>query len=311
MNMHTGVPAVSVVMSVHNGGADLHASIRSILDQTGVDLELIVVDDGSTDDTAALLDQLAAEDARLRKLHQNNQGLTVALARGCALARGRFIARQDCGDISLPGRLRAELDAFEHAPDAALVSCATRFVGPAGELLYEVSIDSATADASLLTLSPQDIRGPAHHGSTMFPRALYEQVGGYRKEFYFAQDLDLWTRMIEHGRHRVIQETFYQASFALGSISSLHRARQIATAQAILECARLRRAGEDESTALAQAALIRPEKQGATPAERAAALYFVGVCLRKRNDARAKDYFRRALRTYPLHLKSAYRFLLG
>jgi glycosyltransferase involved in cell wall biosynthesis len=304
-------PLVSVVMSAYNGADFLGDSVRSILAQEGVDFELIVVNDGSSDGSTLLLDRFAEADSRVRVIHQDNRGVTRALARGCALARGTYIARQDCGDLSLPGRLLNELRAMESGPGTALVSCATRFVGPQGELLYDVAVGEADAMAGLLTLELQNLRGPAHHGSTLFRRDLYERVGGYREQFYFAQDLDLWIRLAELGGHTALPDLLYLATFSPRSISSLQRRRQIASARIILECARLRRAGLSESQAIGRAASIVPDGRGAGASDIASALYFVGVCLRKRGDPRARQYFRDALRAYPLHFKSAVRLLAG
>jgi glycosyltransferase involved in cell wall biosynthesis len=100
------VPRISVVTSVYNGERYLRESLESVLSQEGVDLELIVVDDGSEDSTPEILADSATRDPRLRVLTQENRGLTVALIRGCAEARGEFIARHDLDDLSLPGRLR-------------------------------------------------------------------------------------------------------------------------------------------------------------------------------------------------------------
>lgn len=307
----SGNPLVSVVMSVYNGADALRATVESVLAQKDVDFEFIVVNDGSNDASAAVLDGCAATDSRVRVLHQDNSGLTRALIRGCTLARGTYIARQDCGDLSLPGRLRDELQAFEVHAKAALVSCATRFVGPQGEPLYEVVIGEDDATAGLLTLDMRRLRGPSHHGSTLFRRDLYERVGGYREQFYVAQDIDLWTRLVEHGPHIALPAFLYQASFALDSISSRHRRLQIESSRAILECARLRRAGLSEAPVLARMGKLRPDGGNAAASDEASALYFVGVCLRKRGDPRAKQYFRAALRANPLHLKSAVRFLAG
>jgi glycosyltransferase involved in cell wall biosynthesis len=304
-------PKVSVVMGVHNGASSLGSTINSILEQDGVDLEFIVVDDGSSDDTPSILSDLASRDARLRVIHQERGGLTRALMRGCAEARAPYIARQDCGDISLPERLKIELALLESHGEVALVSCATRYVGPGGEWLYDAAVSPEQADHGLLALDLRTIHGPAHHGSTMFRRDIYEKVGGYRKEFYFAQDLDLWTRLAERGRHVALPEILYQATFALNSISSLHRERQIECAQAIFECARSRRAGQSEASGLSRAALIRPRAQKPRRMDMAAALYFVGGCLRQHGDRRARQYFLQALRTHPLHWKSALRLLLA
>src|SRR5262245_47015027 len=128
-------PEVSVVMSVHNGASHLVATLDSILSQEGVELEFIAVNDGSTDKSAQILDDYAQRDDRMRVVHQDNTGLTVALIRGCGIARGEFIARQDVGDVSLPGRLARQRAILDAEPAVVMVSCATRFVGPADEEL--------------------------------------------------------------------------------------------------------------------------------------------------------------------------------
>lgn len=305
-------PEISVVMSVYNGASQLRKSADSILSQEGVKLELIVVNDGSTDESEKILDEYARDDRRVRVIRQENQGLTRALIAGCAAARGKYIARHDVGDISLSGRLLRQLTRIQLSAECAVVSCGTRFVGPKGEHLYDVGDETADAMASLLTLNLRQIRGPSHHGSTLFSKDCYQRAGGYRAEFYFAQDLDLWIRLAEQGTHTVMPELLYQASLDVGSISGLHRKEQIETATIILESARLRRAGLDQAPALRKAALIRPDSQRKTDRlQRARALYFIGVCLNRRGDPQARNYFRQALHAFPLHFKSAARLVLG
>jgi glycosyltransferase involved in cell wall biosynthesis len=303
---------VSVVMSVYNGATDLRTSVDSILSQEGVNLELIVVNDGSTDHSANILQEYAGTDERVRVISQQNQGLTRALIVGCAAARGKYIARQDAGDISLPSRLMKQLERIRETPDSAFVSCGTRFVGPKGEHLYDVSRDTSEATSRLLTLRPEEIEGPSSHPSTLFSRSLYERAGGYRSAFYFAQDLDLWLRLAEHGSHVVIPEILYEASVTVESISGLHRKEQLALTTIILEGARLRRKGISEQRILKQAESIRPlVRRPTSRLVRARAFYFIGSCLRRRNNSQAAYYFRQALKSYPLHLKSAMRLLVG
>ena len=116
-------PLVSVVLPVRNGAADLPKAIDTILAQTFTDFELIVVNDGSTDGTAAVLD--AIRDPRVRVVHQENMGLAAALNRGISLARGRYIARQDHDDWAKPTRLEKQVAFMEANPDCALVgTCA-------------------------------------------------------------------------------------------------------------------------------------------------------------------------------------------
>src|SRR5262245_31636274 len=101
-------PEVSVVMSVYNGASHLAATIDSILSQEEVELEFIVVNDGSTDGSGDILDRYALQDGRVRVTHQGRAGLTRALIAGCEIAKGKFIARQDAGDFSFPSRLKSQ-----------------------------------------------------------------------------------------------------------------------------------------------------------------------------------------------------------
>jgi glycosyltransferase involved in cell wall biosynthesis len=303
-------PEISVVMSVYNGASHLRETIESILAQDKVDFEFIIVNDGSTDMSGAILREYAERDKRIMVVEQENQGLTKSLIRGCAEARGTYIARQDAGDISLPGRLKKQLDCFKTERDTAMASCGTRFVGREGIFFYTVQQSPEDASRDLLTLDLKTIKGPSHHGSTMFPRELYLMVGGYRPEFYFAQDLDLWLRFAEHGKHFVIPDVLYQASISAESISGLHREDQIQLAKIMLEAAGLRRKGMTDMPALEKAAAIKPSAgRSSSRLDRARALYFIGMCLKKRNDVEAKKYFREAVTIFPLHVKSLIRLL--
>jgi glycosyltransferase involved in cell wall biosynthesis len=258
------VPLVSVVSAVYNGERYLRESLESVLSQQGVDLEFIVVDDGSTDSTPAILADSSTRDSRLRILTQENRGLTVALIRGCAEARGELIARHDAGDVSLPGRLIRQTEMLLGNSGAAMVSCGTRFLGPEMEALFEVRQDPTTATPLLRTRDGRRLRGPSHHGATMFRRNAYESAGGYREEFYFAQDLDLWVRLAEVGEHIVMPEILYEASVTLSSVSQRHRREQRAATRVIAKCAARRSAGQAEGPILELAWKIRPSRASRT-----------------------------------------------
>lgn len=299
-------------MTVYNGAERLRESVASILSQEGVNLELIIVNDGSTDESGQILDEIANHDSRVRVIYQENQGLTRALVAGCAAAKGKYIARQDAGDISLPGRLEKQLGCLVDKPDASLVSCGTRFVGPSDEYLYDVTRDAGDATERLLTLDPDRIEGPSSHPSTMFSTAAYERVGGYRSVFYFGQDLDLWIRLAEQGKHIASSEVLYHARVTVDSISGAYRKEQMAGARIILQSAALRRRGMSDASVLTNAEKIRPNVHRRTSRlARARSLYFIGACLRRRHNPAAVSYLKQAFRTCPLHLKSAMRLLLG
>ena len=192
------------------------------------------------------------------------------------------------------------------------VSGGTRFIGPEGEQLYEVVPARPDLTTRLLELELDKIEGPSMHGCTMFSREKYEHVGGYRSAFYFAQDLDLWIRLAEIGKHLATRDVVYEASLTIGAISSRYRKQQIETARLILQSARLRRTDMSDSEVLRQAATIKSNgKKAPGRFERANALYFIGACLRQRNSPNSTHYFQRAFLTYPLHLKSALRLMTG
>lgn len=298
-------------MSVYNGAESLSETLESILGQEGVDLEFIVVNDGSTDNTLQILDKYAVKDKRLKVLNQENQGLTRSLIRGCAEAKGEYIARQDAEDISLLSRLVREIVILEENPDVVMVSCGTRFVGPMGEILYDVVQSEEVASEGLHLLTIENIRGPSHHGSTMFRKKDYQAVGGYRAQFQVAQDLDLWTRLVEQGRHCAIQDVLYQACIARYAISIRKRNQQINTTKLILECTLRRRSGQSEETILEQASEIQSHLAGAdySRIRDSGFYYFLGCCLRNSDPEKAKNYFTLALKSNPLHLKALFRYL--
>lgn len=301
-------PRVSVVMSVHNDAQRVDTAVRSILGQTFRDLELIVIDDGSTDATPEVLDRLAREDGHLRVIHQANTGLTGALIRGCELARGEFIARQDSDDWSHPFRIAEQVALLDADPGIGFVSCAVRYVGPGDEPLCVVSrsTDSMQATEGLL----QRRQGPPAHGSVMFRAALYAQVGGYRAPFHYAQDSDLWLRMAEVARIGYLDSLRYQHRKDAGSTSGAARAAQKRFGELGHLCRQARLAGQPEAPFLDEAeALARQVKAGIaqTPAGQRRALadanYLIGAMLTANRDARARGYLWQAIRLCPWRAK--------
>lgn len=304
-------PEVSVVMSVYNGAEHLAETLDSVLNQQGCDLEFIVIDDGSTDTSAQILDDYAARDPRLQVVHQENTGLTRALIRGCALATGEFIARQDVGDCSLPGRLALQLAFIRSRQDALMVACGVEVCGPRGEFLQRTICAGEDLQRGLAQTEISQLCGPPHHGSTLFRREDYLRVGGYRAAFPVAQDLDLWLRLSEQGLCLGMPEVLYWARLLVGSISSRRRNEQFRMTELALACRRLRHQGGDE-----QSLLLQPRSQRqvpTTPGRRESARfnYFVARCLAAHDADAACAYYRRTLHDNPLHMKALFHWAFG
>lgn len=304
-------PDVSVVMAVYNGATHLAETLDSVLNQQNCDFEFIVIDDGSSDASAQILDEYAARDPRLRVVHQENTGLTRALIRGCELARGEFIARQDAGDLSLLGRISAQLHFIRAHPEAVMVACGVQVCGPRGELLQETVCAGPQLQQGLLQTDIATLRGPPHHGSTLFHRAVYERVGGYRPVFRVAQDLDLWLRLSEQGFCLGMQEVLYRAMLTAGSISSQRRGEQFRMAELALACRRLRMTGEDDRSLMTAAAEPAFTSKSPKRVERANFHYFIGRCLAAHDPLAAKRYYRQAMNDNPLHLKAWFHWILA
>lgn len=307
-----GVPGVSVVMSAFNDARTLPAALASILSQEGVELEFIVVDDGSTDGSAAILDEAAKTDSRLKVVHKKNEGLTRALIDGCARASAPWIARQDADDVSQPGRLAALLDLARRHPEAVLLASAARCVGPRGERLREVPVETDPARAREQLLAART--GPPAHGSAMFSRVAYEAVGGYRACFFYGQDSDLWMRLAERGGVAYLAEPLYAYRWDPGAISGAGRSLQRKFGRWGQACRRARAAGRSEEPWLRAAARlaadIRAGRVRKTRAgDRALGLYHAGCLLEHADPAGARAYFRQALAADPLCARAWFKLL--
>ncbi|MGE0192621.1 MAG: glycosyltransferase family 2 protein [Planctomycetota bacterium] len=298
-------PDMSVVLGVYEGREQLAASFESVLTQRGPRFEVVVVNDGSGDETTAWLRDLARRDARVVLLEQANAGLTAALMRGCREARAPVIVRQDIGDRSLPGRFEALLDALHASSATVMASSWVRLLGPMGEPLVTVrrAADPEYNRRQLL----EHLLGPPCHGATAFRRDAFEQVGGYRPRFLFAQDGDLWLRLAERGGFACVQRVLYEWVYDLAGISGTRQVAQAAFGEYAHACRAARLAGRPDPPppSIDRAPTSEAERRAA----RAAALYFVGACLDARGDPRGRAYLRQAVASRPASVRTWLRWL--
>ena len=176
-------------MAVHDGARWLGEAVDSVLGQTLPALELIVVDDGSTDETAAIL--AGYGDPRLSVLHQARAGLTRSLNRGLRLATAPLLARLDADDVALPDRLATQVAFLDAHPDVGLLGGGCREIGPDGETLgeYRPPEDDAAIRRALIR------RNPFVHSAVVMRRSVLDEAGGYDEALAVAQDYELWLRL--------------------------------------------------------------------------------------------------------------------
>lgn len=187
-------PLITVLLPVYNGQAHLAEALDSVLAQTQRDLELLVVDDGSTDATPALLAQYAQADPRVRVATQPNAGLVAALNHGLALARGRYVARMDADDVCRPERLARQATFLDQRPDVAACGSWAHVLGGPARAVWRYPMSDADLRAQLV------FETPFCHPAVMLRRETLTRHGlTYDPAFREAEDYALWARLAEHG----------------------------------------------------------------------------------------------------------------
>lgn len=191
-------PRVSVLIGAYDNAATLAAAIDAVLGQTVSDLELIIIDDGSTDSSASIARAAAAADPRVRVLSMGrNVGISRSLNEGLHAARAPVVAVQDADDTSEPRRLERQLAVLDGAPDVAVVGCRMREVDELGaELTPRTAFAAGDVRAALLRFNP------IPNSSAAFRRDVAIELGGYDPRYRYAMEYDLWLRIAE--RHRVV-----------------------------------------------------------------------------------------------------------
>jgi glycosyltransferase involved in cell wall biosynthesis len=186
------MPGVTVLMPVFNGERFLREAIDSLLQQTYRDFELLILNDGSTDGSRAIVRSYA--DPRIRLIeHERNRGLTATLNRGLAEASSDLIARQDADDLSSPNRLAKQVEFFKLHPDVALVGTQARFIDERGYSSGGILQRACSHDSIKWDLL---FDNSFTHSSVMFrKRVVRGELGGYDETFSYCQDYELWSRI--------------------------------------------------------------------------------------------------------------------
>lgn len=216
---------LSVLMAVRDGERYLPEAIRSVLTQTVTALELVVVDDASTDRTPEIL-RNAARDPRVRVLRLARPvGQTVALNRALALVAPatRWIGRIDADDAAEPTRFERQIAALDRDPSLALVGSWTTEIAPDGEPIRVAPVDVRPERLAF----DMGHRNPIYHSTWLARRELFDRLGGYDASFRYAQDHELVTRAVMQGhRLSVVPEPLVRYRRGPHQVTHRHRAEQ-------------------------------------------------------------------------------------
>ncbi|MBN8727174.1 MAG: glycosyltransferase family 2 protein [Xanthomonadales bacterium] len=212
-------PRVSVVMAAHNAAATLPETLASIEAQTRADFEIVVVDDGSSDATPAILEAHAASSPRCRWVRQANAGVAAARSHAIGLARGELVAFIDADDPWLPRKLEKQLPLFDD-PAVGLVYCDVRDVYPAGDA--PASWFHAKAPARGAVLARLFAANFVCTSSVVVRKAALLAAGGFDPRMHFNEDYDLWLRLANEVGFDYVDEVLVRKRALASSLTHIN-----------------------------------------------------------------------------------------
>ncbi len=206
------MPEISVILPVHNGEKYLKEAVESILGQTFTDFELIIIDDGSTDSTADIVKSF--DDERIVYLkNETNVGISDTMNRGIAVSKGRYIARMDADDISLPTRFEKQINYMKQNSDISVLGCAIEIFGEEIEgyvRRFSCNNDDIRIDLIFST--------PFAHPTLMFDRCVFE-YDRYDSSFNGLEDYELWLRFAQKYKMSVMPEVLFKYRKHIGQVT--------------------------------------------------------------------------------------------
>ena len=226
-------------MPIYNSELFLAEAIDSILGQTYVDFEFIIIDDGSTDNSLTIAEKFRDIDARISVYSQPNQGISKTRNRLLSLCKGTYIAWMDSDDISLPGRLTAQYNYLLSNVDVVAVGGGTEFIDDEGMTICDWLVPRTHEG-----VDQQHIDG--HGGAITFPASMMlkmaiDKVGGFDENLTGAEDLCLFLRLAEVGKLANLNDRIYQYRQHENSISHASKIKILKDRQIVINNTCLRR----------------------------------------------------------------------
>lgn len=215
---------ISVVMPVYNGSKYLREAIESILAQTYNNFELIIIDDGSMDNSKEIINEYAQKDNRINLISRANKGHVETLNEGIVMAHGEYIAIMDQDDISLSNRFEKQVEFLDNNQEYVAVGTLSELIGPEGDRIS--CLFQITGHENIDAEHMQCKGGAIIHPSVMIRKQSLIKISGYRKEFELATDLDLFLRLAEVGKIENISEVSFLYRVHPESAGNSARAKQ-------------------------------------------------------------------------------------
>jgi glycosyltransferase involved in cell wall biosynthesis len=287
------IPHVTILMPAYNTAPYIAEAIQSVLAQDFTDFELLIVDDGSTDNTIQVIKSFT--DPRIRLIRQGHAGIAAALNRGLQEAQGEYIARFDADDICLPGRLCRQVDFLESHPDYVICGGEAEYISDQGEHLFHFRCAGYSHEDIMARLY---VRCPFIHSAVMYRRHEVLRAGGYSLDAHNFEDYLLWVQLKKLGRYcnlpyQLIKVRFNPASVTIDEKWRGRRFRQLKSS--VIRQGYVTPEQEKELAGIIQSQDLRKIKEGA----------YYALCGKKflvnnHQPHKARTHLSRAIRVYPL-----------
>lgn len=216
--MSNEFPLVSVILPLFNAQNYIFEAVDSVLKQTYKNFELIILNDGSTDDSLKIVSNF--NDDRVIVINQENIGLSATLNKGINLAKGNLIARMDADDVCYPKRLEIQVRQFNQNPNLILLGTSTEYINDKGDYIATSIPIVGDRNIKHFLLNKGNVIA---HPSVMFRKSVVEKVGGYCEKIgqYF-EDHDLWVSMMNLGEFDNLETPLLKYRLTEGSISAIN-----------------------------------------------------------------------------------------
>lgn len=293
--MHNDRQKITVLMPAYNAGKYIREAITSVLEQTHREFELMVVNDGSTDDTVSVV--LSFDDPRISIINKEHEGIAEALNTGLQLADSYYIARFDADDVCMPERLEKQFNFLEDHPDYVLVGSDAEYIIENGDFLFSFKCIAHSNDEIQKNMY---VYCPFIHSSVMYKKDEVVRAGGYNSNAHHFEDYLLWTSLAKMGKMQNLRESLLKVRFNPASVTIDERWRGERFRQLKRQATTRGDITEEESKellAIIESQDVRQVKEGA----------YHALCGKKfladnYQPAKARGHVRKAISIKPLRL---------
>lgn len=239
---------VSILMPAHNAQRYVAEAVRSVLAQTYAHFELLAIDDGSTDRTGEILRSFAEQDVRVKVIAHENRGMGRALNGAMERARGEWLFRMDADDVMLPHRIERQLAFLAENPDLVVASSLVQYIDQNGAPLGRSKCEYTSREKMAQGIREGWVVG-FHHPAVAMKKSVIQEIGGYREQFWPADDLDLWNRVAQKHGGLLVQPEYLLEYRIHGSSVSVAKSK-LATQKIewVGACLQARRTSQPEPT---------------------------------------------------------------